>query len=129
MALHFFSLQQSLPAAAALRAATERRADLLAALSDPLLAARAADVRELDRRGAPRTLSASAQPSPGGQPSIVVARELDPAELVDLRLEEGLVLGISRSPKARPTSAPRGSWRGLSACRWSAGLGDDVLIG
>jgi phosphoenolpyruvate-protein kinase (PTS system EI component) len=87
-------LAGSLPAAAALRAATERRADMLAALDDPLLAARAADVRELGRR-AVRALSGVGAAEPPLQPSIVVARELGPAELVDLRLEEGLVLGIA----------------------------------
>jgi multiphosphoryl transfer protein len=92
------------PAAAALRAATERRADVLAALEDPLLAARAEDLRELGRR-AVRALSGagSAEPPPG--PAIVVARELGPAEVVDLRLEEGLVLGIALAQGAATSHA------------------------
>jgi phosphoenolpyruvate-protein kinase (PTS system EI component) len=81
-------------ASAALRIATDRRADALAALDDPLLAARAADVRELGRR-AVRALGGAGAPEPPPQPSIVVARDLGPAELVDLRLEEGFVLGIA----------------------------------
>ena len=81
-------------ASAALRLATERRADALAALEDPLLAARAADVRELGRR-AVRALGGTGAPEPPPQPSIVVASDLGPAELVDLRLEEGFVLGIA----------------------------------
>ena len=81
-------------ASAALRIATNRRADALAALDDPLLAARAADVRELGRR-AVRALGGAGAPDPPPRPSIVVASDLGPAELVDLRLEEGFVLGIA----------------------------------
>ncbi|MFL5952823.1 MAG: putative PEP-binding protein [Gaiellaceae bacterium] len=82
------------PASVALRIATDRRADALASLDDPLLAARAADVRALGRR-AVRALSGAGAPEPPPRPSIVVARDLGPAELVDLRLEEGFVLGIA----------------------------------
>lgn len=88
------ALADGLAAADALLAATERHADALAALEDPLLAARAADVRELGRR-AVRALSGAAAAEPPQRPSIVVARELGPAELLDLRLDEGLVLGIA----------------------------------
>jgi phosphoenolpyruvate-protein kinase (PTS system EI component) len=88
------ALAAGLPAADALRVATERHAAALASLDDPLLSARAADVRELGRR-AVRALSGLGAAEPPLRPSIVVARELGPAELVDLRLEEGLVLGIA----------------------------------
>src|SRR5713226_98860 len=60
-----------LPPAEALRRATERHADGLASLDDALLAARAADVRELGRR-AIRALSGVAAAVPR-RPSIVVA--------------------------------------------------------
>jgi phosphoenolpyruvate-protein kinase (PTS system EI component) len=46
------ALAASRPAAAALLEATERQADLLAAIPDPYLAARAADVRRLGRQAA-----------------------------------------------------------------------------
>jgi phosphoenolpyruvate-protein kinase (PTS system EI component) len=82
------------PASVALKLATERHADALAALGDPLLAARAADVRELGRR-AVRALGGAGAPEPPPRPSILVARDLGPSELVDLRLEEGFVLGIA----------------------------------
>jgi phosphoenolpyruvate-protein kinase (PTS system EI component) len=82
------------PPARALLDATDRRAALLAGLDDPLLAGRAADVHELGRR-AVRALSGSAAVEPPAEPSIVAAHDLGPAELVDLRLEEGLVLGIA----------------------------------
>ncbi len=88
------ALAGGLPAAEALRVATERHAAALASLDDPLLSARAADIRELGRR-AVRALSGLGAAEPPLRPSIVVARELGPAELVDLRLEDGLVLGIA----------------------------------
>ena len=81
------------PPAEALRHATERHAAALASLDDELLSARAADVRELGRR-AIRALSGGVPAAPLW-PSVVVARELGPAELLDLRLEEGLVLGVA----------------------------------
>src|SRR5260370_33828303 len=98
------ALAAELPAAEALRAATERHAAVLASLDDPLLAARAADVRELGRR-AVRALTGVGAAEPPPQPSIVVARELGPAELVDLRLEEGLVLGIALAEGAATSHA------------------------
>src|SRR5258708_23728356 len=87
-------LATALPPAEALRTVTERRANALASLDDALLAARAADVRELGRR-AVRALSGGGAAESPSRPSIVVARELGPAEVVDLRLDEGLVLGIA----------------------------------
>jgi len=117
-------LADRLPAAAALRTATERRADMLAALEDPLLAARAADVRELGRR-ALRALSGGGAAEPPPRPSIVVARELGPAEIVDLRLEEGLVLGIALAEGAATSHAAIMA-RSLGV-PMVAGLGDDVL--
>jgi phosphoenolpyruvate-protein kinase (PTS system EI component) len=81
------------PAGRALVEATGRHADLLAGLADPMLAARAADVRELGRRAA-RLLAgaATAQPS---EPSILVARDLGPVDVADLRLGDGGVEGIA----------------------------------
>jgi multiphosphoryl transfer protein len=91
-------------AAKALRLAIERRVDILAALDDELIAARAADVRELGRR-AIRALSGRGAAEPPPEPSIVVARDLGPAELVDLGLEEGRVLGIALAEGAATSHA------------------------
>ncbi len=88
------TLAATLPASEALRQATDRHADALAALGDSLLSARAADVRELGRR-AVRALSGAGTAERPPLPSIVVARELGPAELLDLGVEERLVLGIA----------------------------------
>jgi phosphoenolpyruvate-protein kinase (PTS system EI component) len=77
---------------------------VLAALDDPLLAGRAADVRELGRR-AIRALSGDVAAEPPSRPSVVVATEVGPAELVDLRLEEGLVLAIALAEGSATTHA------------------------
>ena len=111
-------------AAEALRTAIERRARLLAALEDPHLAARAADVRELGRR-AVRALSGAAAAEPLERPSIVVARELGPAELIDLGLEEGLVLGIALA-EGSATSHAAIMARSVGVPMVAA-VGDDVL--
>jgi phosphoenolpyruvate-protein kinase (PTS system EI component) len=112
------------PAAAALRAATDRQAAVLAALDDPLLAGRAADVRELGRR-AIRALSGDGGAEPPARPSIVVAPELGPAELVDLRLEEGLVLAVALADGSATSHAAIMA-RSLGVPMVAA-LGDDVL--
>ena len=82
------------PAAVAVREATSRHASLLAGLDDPLLAARAADVRQLGRRAARLLTGAPAVPAPT-EPSIVLARDLGPADVAELELAGGLVLGIA----------------------------------
>ena len=89
--------------ARALRQATERHADLLAAIPDPMLAARATDIRQLGVR-AVRTLAGAAIP-PATEASILVARDLGPADVADLRLEEGLVLGIALAEGAATSHA------------------------
>jgi phosphoenolpyruvate-protein kinase (PTS system EI component) len=119
------ALASALPAAEALRAATERHAAALAALDDPLLSARAVDVRELGRR-ALRALSGGGAADAPVSPSIVVARELGPAELLDLRLEEGLVLGIALA-EGSATSHAAIIARSLGVPMVAA-LGDDVLV-
>src|SRR5439155_24474685 len=89
-----------------------------------LLAARAADVRELGRR-AVRALGGAGAPEPPPQPSIVVASDLGPAELVDLRLEEGFVLGIALA-EGSATSHAAIIARSLGV-PMVASLGDGVL--
>jgi phosphoenolpyruvate-protein kinase (PTS system EI component) len=118
------ALAAELPAAEALRTATERHAAALASLDDPLLSARAVDVRELGRR-AVRALSGGGAADAPVRPSIVVARELGPAELLDLRLEEGLVLGIALA-EGSATSHAAIIARSLGVPMVAA-LGDDVL--
>ena len=87
----------------ALRQATARHADLLATIPDPLLAARATDIRQLGLR-AVRALVGAAMPTATAA-SILIARDLGPADVADLRLEEGLVLGIALAEGAATSHA------------------------
>jgi len=88
------ALTAELTAPAALRAAAARHADLLAALDDPLLAARATDVRELGRRAA-RDLAGGVAAPPAAGPTVVVASDLGPADVADLRTSETAVVAIA----------------------------------
>ena len=87
----------------ALRQATARHADLLAAIPDPMLAARATDIRQLGIR-AVRALAGAAIPV-ATEASILVARDLGPADVADLRLDEGLVVGIALAEGAATSHA------------------------
>ncbi len=80
--------------AAAVLAATDGYAALLAELPDTSLAARAADVRELGRRAA-RIAEGSGVPVPPTGDSILVARELGPAEVAELELGSGRIVGFA----------------------------------
>jgi phosphoenolpyruvate-protein kinase (PTS system EI component) len=82
------------PAARAVVRVTERHAALLAGLEDPLLSARAADVRELGRRAARHLAGTPPLPAPE-RPAIIVARDLGPAEVSELQLAGGGVCGIA----------------------------------
>ena len=88
------TLAARLSPADALRAATEEHARLLAALPDPLLAARAADVRELGRRAA-RIAEGLPPPAVQDGNTILVARELGPAEVAELDLGEGRIVAVA----------------------------------
>jgi phosphoenolpyruvate-protein phosphotransferase len=81
-------------AEAAVVRATERHATLLAELGDPLLAARAADVRELGRRAARLLAGAPPLALPDG-PVVLVAHELGAAEISELQLAGGELAGIA----------------------------------
>ena len=78
----------------ALRAATEEHARLLAGLPDELLAARAADVRELGRRAA-RIADRLPPPAVLDGDTILVARELGLAEVAELDLGEGRIAAVA----------------------------------
>src|SRR5258705_6593381 len=96
-------LAAELDPAEALRQGAARHAELLAALADPMLAARATDVRQLGVR-AVRALAGRTLP-PATEESILVARDLGPADVAELRLEEGLVLGIALAEGAATSHA------------------------
>ena len=87
-------LAAGLAPAEALRAATERYASLLAELPNPLLAGRATDVRELGRRAARIAAGTFAPPAPDCA-SILVAREVGPAEIAELELGHDRIVAVA----------------------------------
>jgi phosphoenolpyruvate-protein kinase (PTS system EI component) len=87
-------LAGSTSAPAALLASTERRAALLERLPDATLAARGADVREIGRRSA-RLLAGARLPTTPSSPMIVVARDLGPADVAELRMAGEHLRGIA----------------------------------
>ena len=109
--------------AEALRQATARHAELLAALADPMLAARATDVRQLGVR-AVRALAGTTLPAPT-EGSILITRDLGPADVADLRLEEGLVLGIALAEGAATSHAA--IMARAFGVPMTVGLGEDLL--
>jgi phosphoenolpyruvate-protein kinase (PTS system EI component) len=85
-------------AAAAIAAAGEEQAAILAALPDPDLAQRAGDVRQVAGAVAARLAGAQAgdtAPPPPGGPFILVRREVDPADLIRLADGANLVGAVS----------------------------------
>jgi phosphoenolpyruvate-protein phosphotransferase len=88
------ALAADAPAPTAVLNATERHASLLAGLEDAYLAARAADVRQLGRRAA-RILTGASAVSRPNEPSILIARDLGPADVAELELADGKILGIA----------------------------------
>jgi phosphoenolpyruvate-protein kinase (PTS system EI component) len=92
-----------LSASRAVHAAVEHHAQALEAIPDPMLAARAADVRELGRRTS-RILSGGAR-AVIGDGSIVCARDLGPGEVADLELGAGRVVGIALADGAATSHA------------------------
>jgi phosphoenolpyruvate-protein kinase (PTS system EI component) len=118
-------LALELPAAAAVRRAADRHADLLAGIPDPLLAARAADVRELGRRAA-RKLAGAVRSRRSNGPAIVVARDLGPADVAEMR-EPGAaaICGIALAEGAATSHAAIMA-RSLGL-PMAVALGDDLL--
>jgi phosphoenolpyruvate-protein kinase (PTS system EI component) len=97
-------LALEMPAATAVVRATDHHASLLAGLGDPLLSARAADVRELGRR-ATRVLTGAPPPKLPEVPVVLVARDLGPAELSELQLGGGTLAGIALAEGAATSHA------------------------
>jgi len=89
---------------AALRSATDRHAEVLAGLHDPMLAARASDVRELGRRAA-RRLSQGATALAADGPTVLLADDIGPADVADLRESELSVVAIALATGAATSHA------------------------
>src|SRR4051794_14615005 len=71
-------------AADAILEACRAQADLLAALEDPMLAARADDVRSLGRRAALHVVADGAEQAVEGRDEVLVAQDLGPADVAEL---------------------------------------------
>jgi len=112
------------PAAVALLEATERHATAIASLPDALLAARAADVRTLGRRAARLVAGEPAKRSAGGR-FVLLARDLGPADVLDLDLDSGDVCGIALAEGAATSHAAIMA-RALGV-PMAVGLGEDLL--
>jgi phosphoenolpyruvate-protein phosphotransferase len=116
-------LAAKLGPAESLRQATARHAELLAAVGDPMLAARATDVRQLGVR-AVRALTGATMPAPS-EGSILLTRDLGPADVADLRLEQGLVVGVALADGAATSHAA--IMARAFGVPMAVGLGDDLL--
>ena len=85
--------EEQLNAEAALKEATESYAEMLEALDDEYLSARAADVRDVANRVLRILLDVAESPVVGlDEPSIILARDLTPSDTV--LLDKALVLGF-----------------------------------
>jgi phosphoenolpyruvate-protein kinase (PTS system EI component) len=91
-------------AGAALRTASDRHAGLLATLDDPLLAARATDVRELGRRAARRLSPNGSRPVAEG-PFVLVADDIGPADVAELRDSDGSIIAVALAHGAATSHA------------------------
>jgi multiphosphoryl transfer protein len=113
---------EGLPAAGALMAACGSHADLLAALEDPTLAARADDVRSLGRRSARLADPAGSASAGRGAEEILVAEDLGPADVAELGPEVRALALAGGGATAHAAIVARSM--GLPMV---AGLGPDVL--
>jgi len=76
-------MERGIRASAALVEATEKHAAVIASLPDPLLAARADDVRSLGRRAARIAAGVPDEPATNGSPYVLVADDLGPADVAE----------------------------------------------
>jgi phosphoenolpyruvate-protein kinase (PTS system EI component) len=88
-----------------------------------MLAARATDVRQLGVR-AVRALTGATMPAPS-EGSILLTRDLGPADVADLRLEQGLVVGVALADGAATSHAA--IMARAFGVPMAVGLGDDLL--
>jgi multiphosphoryl transfer protein len=112
-ALEAAVLADGRPPAGALAAACGLHADAIAALPDPVLAARADDVRSLGRRAArallpsDTSLSAPGPQAPPG-PTILVADDLGPADVAELGAAVAGIALAAGGPSAHAAVVARG---------------------
>lgn len=115
-------LQDGMPAARALLSATETHAELLAAIDDAHLAARADDVRALGRQAAAAAMAGDEPPEPVPDGAIVVAHDLGPGDVPQVA---GRAAGIALAAGGATAHAAIVA-RSLGV-PMVCGLGDEVL--
>ena len=98
------TLAEETSAAGAVLQATERHAQKLEEIEDAMLAARAADVRSLGVRAA-RLLTGAPATAVALRPTILIARDLGPADIADLDLEAGRIRGLALAAGAATSHA------------------------
>jgi phosphoenolpyruvate-protein kinase (PTS system EI component) len=113
--------EQGLGAGAAILAAAEAHAELIASLPDPTLAARAADVRSVARRAA-RVARGERTQHGEGEDVVLVARDLGPADVAELGDEVRAIALAEGAPTAHAAIVARAL--GLPMV---VGLGETVL--
>jgi phosphoenolpyruvate-protein phosphotransferase len=118
------ALAAEISAVAAVLQATDRHAALLEAIPDPMLSARAADVRRLGVRAARMLVGAPALTTPI-RPTIVIARDLGPADMAELDLAGGRIRGLALAGGGATSHAAIMA-RGLGL-PLVVGLGDEIL--
>ena len=110
-------------AAAAVREATELHAGRIAALEDPVLAERAADVRSLGRRAARLAAGGDDGASEDRVPAaVVVARDLGPADVAELEDDVVAIALAAGGPTAHAAIIARSL-----GVPMAVGLGDALL--
>jgi phosphoenolpyruvate-protein phosphotransferase (PTS system enzyme I) len=124
---------ESTPAATALVGAAETFAEALAASESEYMAARAADVRDVAARVARRLLGAAeVDPAQIQEPSVVVGRDISPADVARLDFEVVVGLATEEGSRTSHTAIVARSF-GVPAVVAAAGLieatDEGVLVG
>ena len=124
LAVEVGALAERSSALAAVVRATERHAAQLESIPDPMLAARAVDVRRLGVRAA-RLLAGTPALTTPVRPTIVISRDLGPADMTELDLASGRIRGLALAGGgATSHAAIMARALGLPMV---VGLGDEIL--
>jgi phosphoenolpyruvate-protein kinase (PTS system EI component) len=98
-------LAAAAPASRAVAEAVELRASAIAAIADPVLSARASDVRELGRRAIRILTGGAGLRIDGDTPVVVLARDLGPGEVAELEVGDGRVAALALAEGAATSHA------------------------
>jgi phosphoenolpyruvate-protein phosphotransferase len=125
-------LEQGRSAADAILEVCRAQADALAALPDPMLAARADDVRSLGRRAALNVVPAGAETAVEGRDEVLVAEDLGPADIAELGEGVRALALAGGGATAHAAIVARGLGiplvAALGAQAWSLAAGELVIV-